>query len=326
MEPIWKDYYVTLANTAVSGGVLYRISWNGTVIFQGRAFARPGENSIKAKINDIVADNITANFSGWGAYGPTAIVSDLYPYVTEVYDPDFDEWNQKDSTVFTPDWSYLDGYLPATDGYNFPVLDTVIAGQLLPIISAPGTDPTITINNSDGTHVTDDWTGDEPSENLMTWLDLAGYPKAESIEMDATLIKSAPTLKVLGCGQFVLYYVNAYGYWDWFPILGKTEEADALTRHTREIDYNNRASYNRAKWNYSNELKHQYIFHTNPLTEAQSLRMHHLLNSPLVYLHDIAAQTIWPVVLTATKTEYKRGNKLYQYTINADLAQNRERR
>ena len=56
--PIWKDYYVTLLANAAgnTSGIQYRITVGGESIFQGRAFLRPGETSIKTRINDICAD------------------------------------------------------------------------------------------------------------------------------------------------------------------------------------------------------------------------------------------------------------------------------
>lgn len=319
MEPIWKDYTVTLANTALSAGVQYRISQNTQVLYQGRAFARPGKNKIDAKINDVVADHIAATWGGWSAAGGAPAVVDVTPYITEVYDDDLDTWTQKDSAVFVPDWSYDPNYDPDVDGHNFPVLLQAAPGQLIPVIVPPAAQVAVSIIKTDGTTVALDWEG-EAEEFQLDWLDLANYPTAKSIVTDYG------TISVDACAQYILYYLNAYGYWDWLPITGKTDEADAVTHHNREVDYNNSTPYSRAKWNYANELKRQYTFRTSYLKEGESLKMHHLLNSPQVYLHDMADGVIRPLILTGSKTEYKRGAKLYQYTITAELAQTRERR
>ena len=53
--------------------------------------------------------------------------------------------------------------------------------------------------------------------------------------------------------------------------------------------------------------------------------MHHLLNSPLVYLHDVSTGLIRPIVLTGNVTEYKQ-QALNVYAIEAELAQDRIRR
>ena len=53
--------------------------------------------------------------------------------------------------------------------------------------------------------------------------------------------------------------------------------------------------------------------------------MHHLLNSPTVYLHDVVKGKVYPIVLTGSVTEHKN-NRLNQYAIEAELAQDRIRR
>ena len=66
------------------------------------------------------------------------------------------------------------------------------------------------------------------------------------------------------------------------------------------------------------------------MSDDEASRMHHLLNSPNVYLLDMETDEMMPVVLTNTTTEYKtykgNGGKLVNYTIEATLAQERIRR
>ena len=135
------------------------------------------------------------------------------------------------------------------------------------------------------------------------------------------------TLAIIQIWNYTTYYINAYGYWDTLVVQANTAESDAVKRLTNERTYDNRQHYNRGKWNYANELTHRYSFNTAWLTEDQSLLMHHLLNSPLVYLHDVTKGEIHPIVLVDTSTEYKRDGKgLYQYSFVAELAQERVRR
>ena len=74
------------------------------------------------------------------------------------------------------------------------------------------------------------------------------------------------------------------------------------------------------------ELAHKYTLRTGYMDESSSLKMHHLLNSPHVWLHDVIANRYYPVTLTNTVTEYKKGGRLYRYDIEAQLAQERIRR
>ena len=61
------------------------------------------------------------------------------------------------------------------------------------------------------------------------------------------------------------------------------------------------------------------------MTDAQSELMPQLLNATTVYVHDTKTNEVLPLVLTNSSTEHKQ-NGLNQYTIEADLAQNRLRR
>ena len=129
---------------------------------------------------------------------------------------------------------------------------------------------------------------------------------------------------------WVFYYVNAYGGWDSLLIEGNTIETDSLKRHTREMEYDNRDIKNRGRQNYVNEITKSYTLHTSWMSDAESLRMHHLLNSTEVYLFNINTGDMIPVTLNNTTTEFKtyknNGGRMVNYTIDATLAQDRIRR
>ena len=127
------------------------------------------------------------------------------------------------------------------------------------------------------------------------------------------------------CNKHALYYVNAYGAWDTLVIQGKTDIFDGLTRYTTERVYDNSTPEARGEVNYATEIVRSYRFHTSPLPLAQSLGMHHLLNSPHVLVHDTVTGIVRPLVLTGNNTEHKQRG-LNQYTIEARLARNRVRR
>ena len=169
--------------------------------------------------------------------------------------------------------------------------------------------------------VTGERTVQEEESHSGNWwfFDMRDYLGAVSVEANGN------TYPVQGCERFILYYVNAYGGWDWLPVEGKTRESDAVKRHTFEAVYNNIPVYARGRFNHVNELTHHYTFYTGWLTDAQSELMPHLLNATTVYVHDTKTNEVLPLVLTNSSTEHKQ-NGLNQYTIEADLAQNRLRR
>jgi hypothetical protein len=109
-------------------------------------------------------------------------------------------------------------------------------------------------------------------------------------------------------------------------IEGAASEEDKLTRHTMT----KAGVYDREKSNYLNEIEKSITLHTSWLSDEQSLRMHHLLNSTDVYMHDLEKNSILPVILEGSSTPYKtfkgEGGKLVNYTIEVTIAQTRMRR
>lgn len=339
MIPIWKDTIVTLASSVAPGAsVLYRIrAWSSETIYQGRAYAAPGIGSdITVRVNDICADYLLKS-DGWhvDAYNIYGFRHCFMSFQVQTYNTLTNSWSTVETVTFAPDWSYDDDYNPSNDGCNFPISDILIPGQLLPG-SAVGGSVNVTIYTATATgdfnadfnadflllgeaETTVEWSGS--NDGHAHWLDLRYSPNAVKVTFDGRSWRVGG-----GCHQYALYYINAYGYWDTLAVQANTDEQDAVTRHAYERDYNNSQPYARGKWNNVNELKHTYTFHTHPLTEDKSLLMHHLLNSPLVYLHDVTANKIRPIVLTDTTTDYKKGCKLFTYSFKAELAQERIRR
>lgn len=329
MQPIWKDYYVELTDSAsdFSNGVQFRIKTGGSIIYQGKAFALPGEDSVEVRINDICADMF--------------LRSNLYltlfkTFVTEIFDEDSEVWTQVDSVTFRPDWSWDNTYNPANDGCNFP-----INGVLHPLQSVPVSfvedSGILRIHNIQGTGSFNpdfnlDFQVNTGSDQYVTytgaeggndhWLNLSLYQYAQYIIVDGVYRLDVKDL----CGGCVLYYINAYGYWDSFVPEGRTKVVDGLTRHTHKRHYYNGPG-GRGIDNFVNEIARKFTFRTGPLTTEQSKRMHHLLNSPYVIMHDLEKNERWPIILTGNNTEHKdTTGSLHFYDIEAQLAQDMMRR
>lgn len=127
--------------------------------------------------------------------------------------------------------------------------------------------------------------------------------------------------------HYVLYYLNPYGGWDWFPIMGNVKRTDNLTSYTYTQNYNNTTlDFGTSK--YLNEIKIRYTLNTGWIKEYQADRMWELIESNKVYLHDTKTDEIYPVIITDTDVEWKRKtptNKIVNYDINIELSQTRER-
>ena len=129
--------------------------------------------------------------------------------------------------------------------------------------------------------------------------------------------------------NYVLYYRNALGGIDLFPVTGKVIKYNDIEHLTINKKYDNR-TLNFGKTNYENVLTERWQLYSGRLTDQQSKLMHHLINSTYVYLYDIQADKFTPVVITDTEMEYKtyknNNNKMVYYTINVEASQTKYRR
>lgn len=339
MQPIWKDYFVNLPvddtrnNTAV-----FRIEASSTTIYSGVAYPfKSTDTHVKVRINDICADYLDHG----ALIDDEATDTGNWSREFKVYCYDGGSEELIDTITFYNDWSYEYDFDPVRDGLSFPPLEQFFYGQIIPFSFIGGSTPNATFTMPDGTQVVVPLSGWEDlrdfnndfnedfatlyREGAVMFADTRGYPGAVSVEIEGHVWRLAPT-----CGRYVLYYVNAHGGWDSLPVAGNVKRQDDVKRYEAERVYNNGRPYNRGRRNYLNDLEQKYTLHPAPMRDAESERMHHLLNSTQVYLHDLQTGAIRAVVLTGKATERKtyrtNGGKLSEYTIEATLAQERIRR
>ena len=333
MEAIWKDYVDLIA---VADAAFYDISYvkggEEISIYRGKAQPRPGEERVYITINDVCADflkntlpNISASFT------PAELP---VTFVIRVYDDEDDFWEYSASVQFLMDWSYNPNHDPLTDGLAHPINGRVDARQaiLYTALNEEALFADVTLKNGDTFQViipvaiTADFNADY-NDDFAKSLRSAGsgtavFDLSEIPNIDKVVIKGVEYKVANSCARYVLYYLNAYGGWDAFLIEGSHKELDQLTRE----------SFNRAgeQINYRNEIKKTIELNTWWLSDAQSLKMHHLLNSTSVYLHDLQENEVIPVVLENTTTEYKtylnQGGRLVNYKINVAYSHKRQRK
>lgn len=123
------------------------------------------------------------------------------------------------------------------------------------------------------------------------------------------------------CGaEYALYYLNARGGWDGFVIEGTSQRTDRVDRHSYNKTYNNQTiEYERNT--YISEISTSWKLNTGILDDEQAHNLcWNLLASNRVYLHDLVADKIYPVVITNTQNIYNtyRNNdhQPIQYEIN----------
>lgn len=335
-NPIWKDYYVNLG-TAES--VQFRILVGDDVIYTGKAFKRPGKANNEIRINDICADYLEHVFP---ALEQTTFTGSNQPLTFVIQTLSGTTWTTRASVQFDNNWSYEYDYNPATMGMSFPVNNKIDIRQWVVFTAYNASKITATITLADGSsfdviipvEISADFNNDynfdfsqsvRAAQTGTAVFDLSKWGDVQSLTIGNKVFKV-----VNNCNRYALYYVNSYGGWDSLLIEGQHLISDNLTRHIRETEYDNRNIQNRGVHNYVNEISKTMTMHTSWLSDDESSRMHHLLNSTNVYLGDLVTGQMIPVILTNTTTEYKtykgNGGRLVNYTINVTIAQERIRR
>lgn len=339
---IWKDYFVNLGSY---DSVPFRIKVGDDIIYNGKANRRPNETDILVRINDICADYLTntlptlsqAEFSALSF--PLEFKVDYFIQTSPELDPD---WELAGFVSFINDWSYDNSYNPATMGMSFPVNGRIDARQWLVYTAYNASSVTATLTFTDGTTAdviipveisadfSDDFNTDFARSVRSAGSGTAVFDLSEWENVAKVTINGKTWEVVTDCKEWVLYYVNAFGGWDSLLIEGNSSEVDNLTRHTREMEYDNRSIMNRGRQNYVNEISKTFTLHTSFMSDEESLRMHHLLNSPEVYLYNINTGDMIPVTMENTTTEHKtyksNGNRMVNYSIDVTIAQERTRR
>lgn len=341
MEPIWKDYYVSLGT---ADGVLYRIRLDdaaGEIIYQGKAYQRPDTLTTEIRINDVCADY----FSGVVLNLTQATLSSMslpLTFYVEYYDEANETWTAADTVQFLDDWSYDRSYDAATMGLSFPINGRIDVRMWIPYTAVGASQVSMEIHYKDGTTATvivpiaisadfsSDFNADFARHTTAAGSGTAVFNLTAWTDVDYVVIGNSRYQVVTDCGRYALYYKNAYGGYDAFLLEGICRRTDVLERGNVDVEYDNRNVQNRGVRNYINEYKQSWVLNTGLLSDDAGLMMHHLLNSTDVYLYDIDSGEMTPVVITDTETEYKTfktaGRQPVQYAITVEVAQQFARR
>lgn len=340
LQPIWKDYFVSFGNEdMVEYNIGYMSGGRFVEIFFGRAIRKPKSDSLTIKINDICHDYIRQTLPTLSQEEYSKIEFPLTFYVHKKVNA---SWYEVDEVQFSPDWSYdydfnygianklscpINGHIDSRQWLFWTNLNeeevvamvTLKTGETFPIIADLRADADF---NED---FNDDFIKSLRSVGLQTIkINLSEW------DVDKVVINDVEYKSVNGCPRYCMYYLNAYGGWDSFLIEGSAKETDSLSRETYSRIVDNRNPSNRSMVNHMTEITKRISLNTSWLSDDQSLRMHHLLNSTDVYLHDLENGLIHPVVLQNTTTEYKtfktNGGKLVNYAFEVEFANKRVRR
>ncbi len=314
--PIWKDKVIDLGGASVE----FRITIGGNTIYSGKAMARPGEANAKVRINDICADYLV---NALPTITDRTFTSFALPSFV-VQKKSGGTWSTIDTITFYNDWSYDYGFSGTL--LSDPINGKVTADMFILYSRLNLTSNLVATYHKTGGTTTNRTSTISPTPNDGT----SAFDVGAVSDTIKVVIGSLTYNVVPDCYKYALYYINAFGGWDHLLVEGTDLEADSLERHFREQEYDNTNIQNRGRVNYVNEVTKSWTLNTGLLTDDQASRMHHLINSPLVYLCEIASSTFIPVVITTNTCEYKtyrnQGNRMFNYQLTIELAQNRIRR
>ena len=299
----------------------YQVTADGEVIYSGTAFRRPGAAELSVRLNDVCADFLSnplpslKSGSGTETQAAPELVRTfgvqilLGGTVSEVAEVKFSaDWS------YDPDWPLTglanDSIVPLLDRRQRLVLTSYAANTYLVRIEAvEGPNPSLRVG-----------------EGMTTAYNVTvNLSNARSVTCGSLTWQVADT-----CCRYALYYLNAHGGWDSLLVRGASSVSDSMERSTAWRDYDNSDPRNRGRVNWRNSVTRMWTLHTGWLTDAQAAKMHHLLESTDVYLLDLETQELRAVVLTDTdapvKTFKGEGRRLVDYALNAQCAQDIERR
>lgn len=307
---------------------------DNTRIFEGLAVRKPGQSSLEVRINDICESYLSSQLPTFvnGRFSTDAIAKEF-----DICESATDE--VVDSVTFTLDYSYdynrnsniaSSPIVPVVDVNQPFIYSEYEASQIDVQVVTPGGVIDIPI----AVARVDDFNNDFNNDFAQSVIGASSgsiYLNLTQFNNPTQVIVGGITYQVVSsCHRFALYYVNGYGGWDSLLMEGRPQESDAITRMNTILSYNNRTPQARGKNNYLNEIVKSFTLRTGFLTDAQSAKMWHLLESTNVYLYDLQTSQMHSVVLTNTDAPFKtfrgEGGKFYQYEVNVELSQSRLRR
>jgi len=101
----------------------------------------------------------------------------------------------------------------------------------------------------------------------------------------------------IASGDYVLYYSNAYGGWDSLLCNGTSRKTDNIEHLNYRRKSANQSQF--SKINYQNNVTPTWSLNTG--INVNGSKMYHLLESTMVYLHNLETNEIIPVVITVHK-------------------------
>lgn len=295
VNPIWKEFET---RADVNDFVEYHIKLGSDIIYAGKAYKYPDESKVSWSINDAVS-----NYLGNGISFVEGI-QQIPEYSKDFYMED--NVGDKFIETFYNSWAYKDTDYWLSD----PIDNRVDPRQWLPVSFLSTNYEMITVGGRTyaAFKENDGWT-------VMTRLrnHIVNCNDIAAVGEDGTRLNYR-----YDKGDYVLYYSNAYGGWDSLLCNGTSKKTDNIEHMNYRKKSKNQSQF--SKVNYQNNITPTWSLNTGITVDGQ--KMYHLLESTMVYLHNLETDEIIPVVITNSQCEYltytNNGKKPYFYNITVE--------
>ena len=293
--PIWKDtVYIEKSNSWIE----YHLDdANNNVLYAGKAYPYPGNNTVEILVNDIASNFLKP--MDWPTNDGFNISENYSKFLLLKTST-----NKIRTYIFNNDWSYKED-----PSYTNSPCSIVDPRQLF-IVSG---DSRYKITYGDNTI---------QFTNIYTYrLDLSNIAipcgSKISVYKDNVIIKE---YTVANGKDYVLYYTNSVGGWDFITVKGNATRKDNVTS----------SLYERRPIRPSKEFGS--IKYLNTITPSWSLNtgyikgnISELVSSLNVYLYDLNTKDLIPVNVTTTSAEYlnytNNGKHFTNYTVEVEASQ-----
>lgn len=337
VAPIWEDTYFVLNNTPMLDYNI--VDTNGTVIYSGKAVALPSTPDIKFNINRFCKDYLNSHLNGFvGQYR----FQYLYDYSKLFYIVD------KNKNDYIAKFTFFNSYAYKHKDEIFlnepikqsksgkQIIIEVDKRQYLPISvfnKRSESDTLLVKAFGESSMGTERFTVDRTAQFVM--FERARFNDETQPVTSILYTTDSAQYGVIRANiietnyDYCLYYVNSFGGWDYLLIKGTTKKTDKITSQYYTKDFDNKTQ-EFEKIKYLNTISSSYTLNTDWFTDEEQSRLHNLIESTEVYLHNLNTDEILPVNITNTSLEYKtytnNGKKKFNNTISVEVAQEKTRK
>ena len=340
VRTVWSDFKVLLEDTTTTYlgvNIPYSVTLlpNKTVLYEGTSVAITSKSYPTAiYLNRIIESYVSSlpsvygyDYNSWEFYDDDIITVEVRRTLDNTFVGVY-------SFVYDYSYDYLysnnNGSFSATTYDSFFVRNNLISNTISPMMS-----PSLSVVEPEPIHRGDYKYISYKDNTVLETVSLAyteGITNIMNLNPNQTVGQNRLVitrndqpimdLKLTGCGQGAIYYLNRQGAWDYLLIEGNISETKSFDRTTYSTDYNNSVDYTTSKKTIKTEIATDWELTTGWLNDKQSdILVNNLLCTPQAYLQVFDKNDIIPVLITNSESKVKKfrnGKKLNQYTITCE--------